>query len=70
MIAPLPMSGESTIEIGHHKTAEWFGFTVHIDTIISTIVAGSLVLLLGLAIFRLIALVMTGIPLLKELKKP
>jgi hypothetical protein len=27
-------------------------------------------LLLGLAIFRLIALVMTGIPLLKELKKP
>ena len=27
-------------------------------------------LLLGLAIFRLIALVMTGIPLLKELKRP
>ena len=27
-------------------------------------------LLLGLAIFRLIALVMTGVPLLKELKKP
>ena len=27
-------------------------------------------LLLGLAIFRLIALVMTTIPLLKELKKP
>ena len=27
-------------------------------------------LLLGLALFRLIALVMTGIPLLKELKKP
>lgn len=27
-------------------------------------------LLLGLAIFRLIALVMTGIPLLKELKQP
>jgi len=27
-------------------------------------------LLLGLAIFRLVALVMTGLPLLKELKKP
>lgn len=27
-------------------------------------------LLLGLALFRLIALVMTGLPLLKELKKP
>ncbi len=27
-------------------------------------------LLLGLAVFRLIALLMTGIPLLKELKKP
>ena len=28
-----------------------------------------IVLLLGLAIFRLIALLMTGIPLLRELKK-
>jgi hypothetical protein len=27
-------------------------------------------LLLGLAIFRLVALVMTSVPLLKELKKP
>ena len=27
-------------------------------------------LLLGLALFRLVALVMTGVPLLKELKKP
>ncbi|MGH3481337.1 MAG: hypothetical protein ACRDQD_31535, partial [Nocardioidaceae bacterium] len=27
-------------------------------------------LLLGLAVFRLVALVLTGLPLLKELKKP
>jgi F-type H+-transporting ATPase subunit a len=52
VIAPLPMSGESTIEIGHHKTAEWFGFTVHIDTIYSTLVAGGIVLLLGFLVRR------------------
>jgi len=46
--APLPLSGESTIEIGEHKTVEWFGFTVNIDTVISTLVAGGIVLLLGL----------------------
>ena len=47
MNAPLPMSGESSIEIGHHETAEWFGFTFNIDTIFSTLVAGGIVLLLG-----------------------
>ena len=52
MIAPLPMSGESTIEIGHHKTAEWFGFTVNVDTIYSTLVAGGIVLLLGFLVRR------------------
>jgi F-type H+-transporting ATPase subunit a len=39
--------GDSTIEIGHHVTREWFGFTVNIDTIFSTLVAGAIVLILG-----------------------
>jgi F-type H+-transporting ATPase subunit a len=48
----LPMAeGEeesgSSIEIGHHRTVELLGMTFNIDTIISTLVAGALVLLLG-----------------------
>jgi F-type H+-transporting ATPase subunit a len=48
----LPMASggeeeESTIQIGHHETVEWLGMTFNIDTIISTLVAGALVLLLG-----------------------
>jgi F-type H+-transporting ATPase subunit a len=41
-------AGESEIEIGHHATRDFpvIG-TVHIDTIIATLVAGTLVLLLG-----------------------
>jgi F-type H+-transporting ATPase subunit a len=39
--------GGSDIEIGHHVTREWFGFTVNIDTIASTVVAGLIVLVLG-----------------------
>ena len=35
------------IEIGHHKEAEILGMTVHIDTIISTIIAGAIVLAMG-----------------------
>ncbi len=35
------------IEIGHHTTWEVAGFTLHSDTIIATLVAGSLVLILG-----------------------
>jgi F-type H+-transporting ATPase subunit a len=38
---------ESDIKIGEHKTAEWLGMTFNTDTIISTLVAGVLVLLLG-----------------------
>jgi F-type H+-transporting ATPase subunit a len=49
-LLPLAADGEessSTIEIGHHKTVEWLGMTFNIDTIISTLVAGALVLILG-----------------------
>jgi F-type H+-transporting ATPase subunit a len=42
----LPLA-ESTIEIGHHREAEVFGLTVHLDTIISTVVAGAIVLALA-----------------------
>ena len=38
---------EPAIEIGHHVTREFLGMTFNIDTIISTLVAGVLVLLLG-----------------------
>jgi F-type H+-transporting ATPase subunit a len=48
MMGPLPLS----IEIGEHNEADWFGFTVHLDTIISTLVAGGMVLLLGLLVRR------------------
>ena len=48
----LPLAEESTIEIGQHVEREWFGYTVHLDTIISTLVAGGIVLLLGLLVRR------------------
>ena len=35
------------IEIGHHTQAEILGMTVNIDTIISTIIAGAIVLIMG-----------------------
>jgi F-type H+-transporting ATPase subunit a len=41
----LPLSAD--IKIGEHKTVEWNGITFNIDTIISTLVAGGLVLILG-----------------------
>jgi F-type H+-transporting ATPase subunit a len=48
---PLAEGGEeggSDIEIGHHVTREWMGMTFHIDTIFSTLVAGAVVLVMGL----------------------
>jgi F-type H+-transporting ATPase subunit a len=41
------MSEPRPIEIGHHTKAELLGMTVNIDTIISTLIAGGLVLILG-----------------------
>ena len=46
-LLPVAAEGESTIPIGEHRLGEFFGMTVHLDTIISTLVAGVLVLLLG-----------------------
>ena len=51
MTGLLPLSS-SDIKIGEHKTAEWLGMTFNVDTIISTLVAGGLVLLLGFWVVR------------------
>jgi F-type H+-transporting ATPase subunit a len=45
MTGLLPFAAD--IEIGHHVQRTWLGMTFNIDTIISTLVAGVLVLLLG-----------------------
>lgn len=51
---PTPEKGE--IHIGEHKTAEWpLVGLVHVDTVISTVVAGTIVLLLGLLVRRAMA---------------
>ncbi|MBZ5736585.1 F0F1 ATP synthase subunit A [Nocardioides mangrovi] len=47
LIGVLPLEGGSDIEIGHHVQRTWLGMTFNVDTIISTLVAGVLVLLLG-----------------------
>jgi F-type H+-transporting ATPase subunit a len=51
------MSGTGTllaadIEVGHHKTAEFLGLTFNVDTVISTLVAGVIVLGAGLYMAR------------------
>ena len=50
------MTGFAPLEIhitpGEHPTREWFGMTVNIDTVISTVVAGVIVILLGLLVRR------------------
>ncbi len=51
------MSGSGTllaadIEVGHHKTAEFLGLTFNVDTVISTLVAGVIVLGAGLYMAR------------------
>lgn len=44
--------GGSEIEIGHHRTVEFLGFTLNADTIWTTAVAGSIVLALGFLVAR------------------
>ncbi|MGV9713430.1 F0F1 ATP synthase subunit A [Gordonia sp. NPDC003424] len=38
---------ETSIEVGHHTTATWFGFTVNTDTILATTIAAVVVILLA-----------------------
>jgi len=44
--------GGTGIEIGHHKTFELGGFTFHFDTMLSTVIAGAVVIALGLLLRR------------------
>lgn len=47
MTGPLPLAEGSSIEIGHHVEREFLGMTFNIDTIWSTVLAGTIVLVLG-----------------------
>lgn len=50
----------STIEVGHHTTATWFGMTVNTDTIYSTLVAAAITLILAFIVrFKVTS---TGVP--------
>jgi F-type H+-transporting ATPase subunit a len=44
--------GGTGIEIGHHKTFELGGFTFNFDTMLSTVIAGTVVIVLGLLLRR------------------
>ena len=50
MIAVVPH--EINIEPGVHPERDWFGMTVNIDTVVSTLVAGVIVILLGFLVRR------------------
>jgi F-type H+-transporting ATPase subunit a len=47
VLAASEEEGGSGIEIGHHTTGEIFGYTVHLDTIWATVLAGAIVVGLG-----------------------
>jgi F-type H+-transporting ATPase subunit a len=47
MMGLLPLSGESQIEIGHHVEKEFLGMTFNMDTIWTTLIAGTVVIILG-----------------------
>ena len=52
MIANLP--AEIHIEPGVHPTRDWFGLTVNLDTVTSTLIAGAIVLILGFLVRRVL----------------
>jgi F-type H+-transporting ATPase subunit a len=49
----------ANIKVGDHITAHWFGWTWNVDTIYSTVLAGAIVVILGLVIARGIS---SGVP--------
>ncbi len=51
---------EAAIEVGHHTTAKWLGMTVNTDTILSTAIAGAIVI--GLAFFLRAKVTSSGVP--------
>jgi len=52
LLAAESEEGGTSIQIGHHSTWEIAGYTVHADTITSTIIAGGVVIILGLMLRR------------------
>ena len=50
----------AAIEVGHHETAKWFGFTVNTDTVLATAIAALIVI--GLAFFLRAKVTSTGVP--------
>jgi F-type H+-transporting ATPase subunit a len=51
---------DAAIEVGHHETANWFGWTVNTDTVLSTAIAAAIVL--ALAFFLRAKVTSTGVP--------
>jgi F-type H+-transporting ATPase subunit a len=47
MMGLIPLSGESTIPIGEHVEKQFLGMTFNMDTIWTTLIAGTIVLILG-----------------------
>ena len=48
------------LEVGHHIEQNWFGLTVNVDTVLSTAIAGAIVI--GLAFFLKAKVTSTGVP--------
>jgi F-type H+-transporting ATPase subunit a len=51
---------DAAIEVGHHETAKWFGWTVNTDTVLATAIAAAIVL--ALAFFLRAKVTSTGVP--------
>jgi F-type H+-transporting ATPase subunit a len=51
---------EGAIEVGQHRTAEWFGYTINIDTVESSAIAA--VIVIGLALLLRAKVTSTGVP--------
>jgi F-type H+-transporting ATPase subunit a len=51
---------DAAIEVGHHKTAVWFGLTVNVDTVLSTAIAA--VIVIALAFFLRAKVTSSGVP--------
>jgi F-type H+-transporting ATPase subunit a len=51
---------DAAIEVGHHETANWFGWTVNTDTVLATAIAAAIVL--ALAFFLRAKVTSTGVP--------
>jgi F-type H+-transporting ATPase subunit a len=58
VIGPV-LAGLNSNDVGKHITEKWFGLTVNVDTVLSTVVAGVIVLAMG---FYLRAKATSGVP--------